>query len=165
MYTLVQSLLINIYFLALYALALLGLLVVLNYAYENLRSPALILKALTLSILRGEDSNSLVKRFGKWAGNGIVISWFLELWNNLCVSVVTGSTDGIGKHYALELAKRGFNIVLVARNLCKLEQTSEEICEYFIYITVSYNLDIQVLSRNFILVCVSIKYFMNNKYS
>lgn len=44
---------------------------------------------------------------------------------------MTGSTDGIGKHYALELAKRGFNVVLVARNLCKLEQTAEEIGEFF----------------------------------
>jgi len=34
--------------------------------------------------------------------------------------VVSGSTDGIGKSYAIELAKRGFNIVLIGRNSTKL---------------------------------------------
>lgn len=37
--------------------------------------------------------------------------------------VVTGATDGIGKAYAMELAKRGLNIVLIARN--------EEVWLYF----------------------------------
>jgi 17beta-estradiol 17-dehydrogenase / very-long-chain 3-oxoacyl-CoA reductase len=34
--------------------------------------------------------------------------------------VVTGSTDGIGRAYATELAKRGVHLVLVSRNLEKL---------------------------------------------
>ena len=37
-------------------------------------------------------------------------------------AVITGASDGIGKGYAFELAKRGFNIVLVGRNKSKLEQ-------------------------------------------
>lgn len=41
--------------------------------------------------------------------------------------VVTGSTDGIGKEYAKQLAQRGVNIVLIARNLTKLMQVSREI--------------------------------------
>src|SRR5258708_30532591 len=36
-------------------------------------------------------------------------------------AVVTGSTDGIGKAVAMELASRGFNIVLHGRNKDKLE--------------------------------------------
>lgn len=42
-------------------------------------------------------------------------------------AVITGSTDGIGKAYALELAKRGINIVLISRNEKKLEAVAEEI--------------------------------------
>ena len=42
-------------------------------------------------------------------------------------SVVTGSTDGIGKAYAKELAKRGVNIVLISRNEDKLAKVAAEI--------------------------------------
>ena len=36
-------------------------------------------------------------------------------------AIITGASDGLGKHYALELAKEGFNLVLVARNKEKTE--------------------------------------------
>ncbi|XP_012275310.1 hydroxysteroid dehydrogenase-like protein 1 [Orussus abietinus] len=42
-------------------------------------------------------------------------------------AVVTGSTDGIGKAYAIELASRGVNLVLISRILEKLERTKSEI--------------------------------------
>ncbi|NXP18233.1 HSDL1 protein, partial [Scytalopus superciliaris] len=54
----------------------------------------------------------LVKQYGKWA-------------------VVTGSTDGIGKAYAEELAKRGVNVILVSRNKEKLEAVSRSIAETY----------------------------------
>ncbi|NXV78000.1 HSDL1 protein, partial [Atlantisia rogersi] len=54
----------------------------------------------------------LVKRYGKWA-------------------VVTGSTDGIGKAYAEELAKRGINIILISRSKEKLEAVSRSISETY----------------------------------
>jgi 17beta-estradiol 17-dehydrogenase / very-long-chain 3-oxoacyl-CoA reductase len=41
--------------------------------------------------------------------------------------VVTGATDGIGKEFALQLAKAGFNIIVVARNQELLTQTANEI--------------------------------------
>jgi 17beta-estradiol 17-dehydrogenase / very-long-chain 3-oxoacyl-CoA reductase len=47
------------------------------------------------------------------------------------VTVVTGSTDGIGKAYALELAKRGVNIVLISRTQHKLDEVAAEIGTYF----------------------------------
>nr|XP_011457430.1 PREDICTED: very-long-chain 3-oxoacyl-CoA reductase 1-like [Fragaria vesca subsp. vesca] len=45
--------------------------------------------------------------------------------------IITGSTDGIGKALAFELASKGLNIVLVGRNPSKLEATSNEIREQF----------------------------------
>ncbi|NWI95215.1 HSDL1 protein, partial [Pitta sordida] len=54
----------------------------------------------------------LVKQYGKWA-------------------VVTGSTDGIGKAYAEELAKRGVNIILISRSREKLEAVSRSIAETY----------------------------------
>ncbi|XP_061396470.1 inactive hydroxysteroid dehydrogenase-like protein 1 [Musca vetustissima] len=54
----------------------------------------------------------LTEKFGKWAA-------------------ITGSTDGIGKEYARELARLGFNVVLVARNESKLETVAKEIENQF----------------------------------
>lgn len=50
------------------------------------------------------------KKMGKWA-------------------VITGATDGIGKAYALALAKRGMSIVLISRTEAKLQAVAKEIDE------------------------------------
>ncbi|KAM9312170.1 17-beta-hydroxysteroid dehydrogenase type 3-like [Gastrophryne carolinensis] len=42
-------------------------------------------------------------------------------------AVITGATDGIGKGYARELARRGFHIVLLSRTLEKLQRVAKEI--------------------------------------
>jgi len=47
-------------------------------------------------------------KFGKWA-------------------VITGATDGIGKGYAMALAKKGMNVLLVSRTEAKLKAVKEEI--------------------------------------
>ena len=44
-------------------------------------------------------------------------------------AVVTGATDGIGKEFAFQLAKSGFNVFLVARNTQLLEETAKDIGE------------------------------------
>jgi len=44
-------------------------------------------------------------------------------------AVVTGATDGIGKAYALELAKLGMKVVLISRTQEKLDQIAKEIGE------------------------------------
>lgn len=41
--------------------------------------------------------------------------------------MVTGATDGIGKAYAMELARRGFDVVLISRSVEKLQKVAEEI--------------------------------------
>lgn len=42
-------------------------------------------------------------------------------------ALITGSTDGIGKAFAFQLAQKDLNLILVARNLSKLQQVSAEI--------------------------------------
>lgn len=51
-------------------------------------------------------------------------------------AVVTGSTDGIGKAYAIELAKKNFNLVLISRSMDKLNNVAEEIRKKFDHIDV-----------------------------
>ncbi|RMC00290.1 hypothetical protein DUI87_22897 [Hirundo rustica rustica] len=46
-------------------------------------------------------------------------------------AVVTGATDGIGKAYAEELARRGMKVVLISRSKEKLDQVSTEIREKY----------------------------------
>ncbi|GMR62933.1 hypothetical protein PMAYCL1PPCAC_33128, partial [Pristionchus mayeri] len=42
-------------------------------------------------------------------------------------AVVTGATDGIGKAYATQLARKKFNVLLVSRTQSKLEETKQKI--------------------------------------
>ena len=44
-------------------------------------------------------------------------------------AVITGSSDGIGKAAAKHLAAQGFNIVLIARDLAKLNLVAKELQE------------------------------------
>jgi len=44
---------------------------------------------------------------------------------------ITGSTDGIGKAYAFELAKKNFNIILISRNAEKLNEVADELIRKF----------------------------------
>jgi len=47
-----------------------------------------------------------------------------------CFSVVTGASDGIGREFAIQLAKAGFNIILVARNHVALSAIATQIGRY-----------------------------------
>lgn len=46
-------------------------------------------------------------------------------------AIITGASDGIGKQYAYELAKRNFNIVLHGRNATKLHHVRTELHDEF----------------------------------
>jgi len=42
-------------------------------------------------------------------------------------AVVTGASDGIGKAFCIELAKRGFNVVLISRTKSKLDELAKQL--------------------------------------
>ncbi|EER22907.1 oxidoreductase,short chain dehydrogenase, putative [Coccidioides posadasii C735 delta SOWgp] len=42
-------------------------------------------------------------------------------------ALVTGASDGIGKEYALQIARKGYNIILVSRSASKLSAVASEI--------------------------------------
>jgi len=46
-------------------------------------------------------------------------------------ALITGASDGIGKGYALELARHNFNLILHGRNQCKLSAVQESILEQY----------------------------------
>ena len=64
-----------------------------------------ILKWVYVSFLRPPKN---LKKYGSWA-------------------VITGPTDGIGKGFAFQLAKKGLNLILVGRNPDKLKDVSDSI--------------------------------------
>ena len=66
--------------------------------------PLQVIKTYLLPLLQEEED--FVKKYGKWA-------------------VVTGCTQGIGRSYVDELAKRGMNLVLISRDRIKLSELEE----------------------------------------
>ncbi|KAH6673644.1 hypothetical protein B0J14DRAFT_627190 [Halenospora varia] len=62
---------------------------------------------LSLFVLGGKNLRAYGKK-GTWA-------------------VITGASDGIGKEYAIQLAQKGFNLVLISRTESKLATLSQEI--------------------------------------
>lgn len=83
--------------------------------------------ASTIAYLTLRASYSLFRAFQVWCvGNQAFVGPRLGEW-----AVVTGGTDGIGKSYAEELAKRGMKIVLISRSQDKLKEVSNNIKEKF----------------------------------
>ena len=74
-----------------------------------------------LSDIVGQSAN--LKKAGSWA-------------------VVTGSTDGIGKAYAEQLAERGLNVVLVSRTQSKLDDVAAAL-------EARYNVKTRVIAADF----------------
>uniref|UniRef100_A0A3B3UNU0 Hydroxysteroid (17-beta) dehydrogenase 12b n=1 Tax=Poecilia latipinna TaxID=48699 RepID=A0A3B3UNU0_9TELE len=91
---------------------------------KAVEAPLFWLGALTAAWLSVCSVYRLLSGFRVWVlGNGRLISPNkLGKW-----AVVTGATDGIGKAYAEELARRGFAIILISRSQEKLDDVSKAI--------------------------------------
>uniref|UniRef100_A0A3Q1BJM4 Hydroxysteroid (17-beta) dehydrogenase 12b n=2 Tax=Amphiprion TaxID=80969 RepID=A0A3Q1BJM4_AMPOC len=92
--------------------------------FRAVQAPLLCLGALTAAWLSVCSVCRLLSGIRVWVlGNGRLVSPSrLGQW-----AVVTGATDGIGKAYAEELARRGFSIVLISRSQEKLDDVSKSI--------------------------------------
>jgi len=77
----------------------------LSVAWSSLKSFLVLLQTF---VLPGKRLQHFGARKGAWA-------------------VVTGASDGIGREFAFQLAKAGFNVLLVARNKGLLDSTAAEI--------------------------------------
>ncbi|KAL7831002.1 hypothetical protein SRHO_G00305040 [Serrasalmus rhombeus] len=97
------------------------------------------LGALTAAWLSARAFYRLLSGLRVWiGGNGSLISASrLGTW-----AVVTGATDGIGKAYAEELARRGFSIVLISRTQEKLDEVAKAIES-------KYNVKTKTISADF----------------
>jgi len=81
-----------------------------------------LLRVLFIPLLKWFTTRFLLtpkrlKRYGSWA-------------------MVTGATEGIGRAFAHELAKHGLNLILVSRNLSKLESVSDDFQQEFPHIKI-----------------------------
>jgi short-subunit dehydrogenase len=76
------------------------------------------------------------------------------------VALVTGASRGIGKSVALELASKGFNLVLCSRNVAQLQETQQLIQTTFPEIKI----DIHVADLSTELGCQSLVDFYRNLY-
>uniref|UniRef100_A0A3Q3MJC8 Hydroxysteroid (17-beta) dehydrogenase 12b n=1 Tax=Mastacembelus armatus TaxID=205130 RepID=A0A3Q3MJC8_9TELE len=92
--------------------------------FRAVETPLFWLGALTAAWLSVRSVYRLLSAIRVWVlGNGRLVSPAnLGKW-----AVVTGATDGIGKAYAEELARRGFAIVLISRSQERLDDVSKAI--------------------------------------
>jgi short-subunit dehydrogenase len=69
-------------------------------------------------------------------------------WENLGKALITGASSGIGSEFARQLAKQGFDLILIARRKEKLEKLKEEFQDkYHISIEILVA-DLSILSKN-----------------
>ncbi|XP_055682196.1 inactive hydroxysteroid dehydrogenase-like protein 1 [Lutzomyia longipalpis] len=108
----INSLSLNVYVVIVILLSIAGIWAIISWSYDNLRSLVLILKAILTPYFLPQENQTIAEKFGNWA-------------------VITGSTDGIGKQYARELASRGINVVLISRTEKKLVEVANEIEQEF----------------------------------
>ena len=67
----------------------------------------------------------------------------LQRYGNDSYVLITGASDGIGKEFSFQFAKRGFNLILVSRTLSKLQEVASQINKMY------PNVQIKVIEYDF----------------
>jgi 17beta-estradiol 17-dehydrogenase / very-long-chain 3-oxoacyl-CoA reductase len=88
-------------------LAIVGFIFLIKIAFTVAIDFIVGFKTYVLPMMNNK-TDDFVNMYGKWA-------------------VVTGCTQGIGKSYVEELARRGMNLVLISRNQSKLEYLKKQL--------------------------------------
>ncbi|XP_044267593.1 hydroxysteroid dehydrogenase-like protein 1 [Tribolium madens] len=104
-------------------LAVFGCIVIFLFLLNTLWGLMQATRAILAPFFLPHEETSLIKKYGQWA-------------------LITGSTDGIGKAYAHELAKRGLNIVLVSRSTQRLKNVAKEL-------ETEYSIKTKIISADF----------------
>lgn len=66
---------------------------------------------------------------GAWAGKFLAVLNQVFIAQMTRTTVVTGATDGIGREFASQLAKAGFNVLIASRSQDKLDAFASELRE------------------------------------
>ncbi|KAJ9635796.1 hypothetical protein H2201_000210 [Coniosporium apollinis] len=90
-------------------------------AFVLYRLAAFFRMLLSLFILPGQSLQAFGRK-GSWA-------------------VVTGASDGIGKEFSLQLAAKGFNVLLISRTQSKLDSLAQDISSKYGVETKTYAMD------------------------
>lgn len=107
-----------------------GVYVALVWAYNNFLESLLSLLWGTIRSYAIWERLSI--RYGAWAGKFQMNSQILNCNMRICfATVVTGATDGIGKCYAEELARKGLKVMLISRSESKLIKVADEISQKY----------------------------------
>ena len=78
------------------------------------------------------------------------------------IAVITGASSGIGREFAYELAKEGYNLVLIARRLDRLEEIKKNVKTEAIIIQADITKSSDILNVLDIIKQMDISVFINN---
>ena len=66
----------------------------------------------------------------------------MDMYGNKNYTLITGASMGIGRAFAFECASRGMNLLLVALQELRLEETKEDVCTKYPVEVLTYGIDL-----------------------
>ena len=112
-----------------------------EYFVGNHKKCVGLIAASAVTYLAGKalsTTASLINRF-LFSGYNLI-----ERYGRGSYAAISACTDGIGKGFALQLAKQGFNLVMFVRNAEKAQTLADEIKQ-----TINKDIDIKIVKIDF----------------